>query len=269
MTPSPAVSPPSATMAAPVTADDSSLARKSATLAISSGWRQRPRACSAASCGARLGRELPEEVEERRLDRAGADAVGANALAAVLDGNRARQVHHRGFGGRVRRRHDLAEEPLDRRRRDDGAAAARKHRRDGRPHAVEDSGERDLEAAVPDLRIDVGDVAPARPDGVVVHHVEPAEALDREGHRRLQIRQHADVRALEGRPAATRLELGDEARAALLVHVGAHDGGALRREPAQRRRADAGRAAGHDRHLALEPCHRASHTSTASGESPA
>src|SRR5262249_57750065 len=44
----PLVRPPSATMDAPVIAEDSSLARNSATLAISSGLMSRPSACAAA-----------------------------------------------------------------------------------------------------------------------------------------------------------------------------------------------------------------------------
>src|SRR5438093_2055596 len=75
----PLVSPPSATIAAPVIADDSSLARKRATLAISAGRRLRPRACIAATSSS----ERPPKTASR--SRAGVrTAPGQMQLARMF-----------------------------------------------------------------------------------------------------------------------------------------------------------------------------------------
>ena len=206
------MSPPSATIVVPVIADDSSLARKSATLAISSGRRQRPIACSAASAARGFGASWPRKSSSGVSTAPGTDAVGPDVLPPVLDGHRAREVDHRGLGGRVGRRHDLAEEALHRGRRDDRSPATRQQRGQRGAHAVEDAGEGDLQAPVPDRRVDLADVAAAGPDGVVVDHVEAAEPLDGERHDGFQVRQRADVGATEGGTASRLDDLRDHAR---------------------------------------------------------
>src|SRR5438093_2145173 len=101
---------------------------------------------------------LVEQREHGRVDRAGADAVGADVPPPVLEGDRARQVDDAGLGRAVGRRQHLAEEALDRRRADDRAAAAREERGERGAHAVEDAGQHDPEAHLPHLGLDLAHV---------------------------------------------------------------------------------------------------------------
>ena len=199
--------------------------------------------------------EARELLEGRRHDGARTDAVGTDVLPAVLERHRARQVDHAALGRVVRAPEDTAVEALDRRRVDDRPAAALEHARDGGPHPVEDPGQHDPEAPFPDLGVQLADVAAARPVGVVVDDVEAAVALDGEGDHRLDLGERADVGVAVHGLAARVANRREHPLARLVGDVRADDAGSLFREAADRRGADARRAAGDDCDLAGESAH--------------
>src|SRR5262249_5840869 len=124
------------------------------------------------------------------------------------------QVDDAGLGRVVRRGQHLGHHALDRRRRDDRAAAALEQGGQGGARAVEDAGEHHADALIPDGGVDVADVSAAGPGGVVVHDVEPAEALDGERDGRLEVAEHADVRVVMRGASTGGGDLGDERFAA-------------------------------------------------------
>jgi len=93
------------------------------------------------------------------------------------------------------------------------------------------------------------------PTGDTLILVEAAELANRERHALLQLRQLGHVAALEAGGSAGGRDARHGLLALLLVDVRADDGRALRGEALQRRRPDAGRAAGHDRDLPVETSH--------------
>src|SRR5439155_5565869 len=141
----------------------------------------------------RTSAELGQESEERRVDAARADAVGADVPATVLERHRPCQVDDRRLGGAVGRGEHLAVEALDRRRRDDRSPAAPEERGDRGPHAVEDAVEHDLETRLPDGRVEPADVPTAGRGGVVVDDIEAAPALRGERYRRLEGGEGGDI----------------------------------------------------------------------------
>src|SRR5262245_34465518 len=51
--------------------------------------------------GLRIGRAGHGAAEQRRVDRAGANAIDPNVVGGVIDGERSRQLHHGSLGGAV------------------------------------------------------------------------------------------------------------------------------------------------------------------------
>ena len=175
--------PPSTTNVAPFTNDDSSLARKSAALTISRGFEAARRPVDPPALERR--RVVAEDREqERRLDRPGAERVHAHALARELDAELARHREHRALRRRVRDLRGRGAEDRDERGDvDHRAAAALEQVRDPVLAAEEDALRVHVLDALPRLdgRVEDGRVVGRRDAGVVVEHVDAAEALGRGG----------------------------------------------------------------------------------------
>ena len=111
-----AVIPPSATMTLPVTNDDSSDARKSATLAISRGSPGRPIGWNESMVGVDLleaAEHLRVGVVDRRVDPARGERVAADALLRVVEGDALAEHDDRALRRRVDRQERLGDEAVD------------------------------------------------------------------------------------------------------------------------------------------------------------
>ena len=132
---------------------------------------------------------------------------------------------------------------------DDAAAARGAQRRQRMAQAQEGAELVDPHLPLDTFQVGVFD-APGEVDaGVVDHDVQLAEQLHRGGHRFGPGRVAADV---VGDEHAARAQLGRQRAAFLGQHVGDGHVGAIGQQPAHDRRADAARAAGDQRGLALE-----------------
>ena len=167
--------PPSTRKVAPFTYEDSSDARKSAARAISARLRQPSHRHVDQAPRARGG--LAQQIlEQRRVDRAGAQRVGADPAPRVLDRDLARHREHAALARRVgdlrgRRAHHRHEG----RGVDDRAAARAQQRRDPVLAAEEDALQVHAHHLVEDVlgRVDRRAVRGREDAGVVEEHVQP------------------------------------------------------------------------------------------------
>src|SRR5207247_63394 len=116
------------------------------------------------------------------------------------------------------------------------------------------AGQVDGDDAVPLALVDVADVAHlARVAGIVDEDVHASEALEDPARQLRRLPGAADVRRARRAAAAAPLDLGDDLVEGRLPAPRHHDLRAFLREHPRRRAADAGAAAGDERHLPAEP----------------
>ena len=255
-----AVSPPSATTAAPVTYEARSEARNITT----PGHLLRPAQALHRNHPCRLLRETGDRQrrpEQRGVDGAGAHAVHPDAAGRVLDGGHPREIDDAGLGRVVGADGEVGEEAGDRRRVHDRAAAAGEQLGDGTLHRPEHAGEAELDGVRPHALVEVTEKRqPALAtrqrglaEGVVVQDVEAAEGLHGAADHRVDPCRGAGIGRDRQRHATGLGDLLGHRLGARPVDVGhAHLGPALRE--AQRRGApDARTRPRYQRDLAVEP----------------
>ena len=201
--------PPSTTNAAPVTNPAASEARYWTQAAMSTGWPTRPTACCSGDLvagGGGIGLRVEVAAGHPGVDVAGADAVAADPVLAVLGSDRAGQRDHPTLGRAVGRQPGLDPETVDRGDVDDRAAAARAHRRDRGPRAAVDASQVDAHQPVPVLGLGVLDRLLDLDRRVVDEHVERSPALERGVGERPRLLRVADV----GGPELDLVALGGE-----------------------------------------------------------
>ena len=198
--------PPSTWKWEPVANADSSEARKTAIPAMSCGVPTRPIGCSATSCGADL-RVVHQRFRQRRLDRAGNDAVDANAVWRVVGGHDAGQPHDSGLGGGVGMPAGAGHGETSRRAGvDDRAAVAALHHQAHAVFAGEiDPAQVDVMRSLPDVDVELVHrrvFADELDGGAGVEHVETpmaaAHLVEGGGDARL-VRDVGDQRKRTGR----------------------------------------------------------------------
>ncbi len=192
-------------------------------------------------------------AEDRRRDRAGADAIDPDPALRQLHRDRPRELDHRGLGRAVDVGAPAAAQAGDAGGADDAAGALAAHDGSGVLHPEQDRAHEQRHGRVEPLDRDGLDPArdPARA-GIVEETIEAAPA----GHRQLDggldraLLPHVGARVGHGRAQLLR-----EPPPPLVLHVGDDDLRAVRAEEPDRRLADPARPAGDHRHLALEPPH--------------
>src|SRR3990170_8262991 len=203
-------------------------------------------------------------VDHRRLHVARADAVAADPVEGVVDGDRLRQPEDARLHRRVGREVAVAGEGEDGADVDDHAAlAALPHRVDRVLAAPEGTGEVDRDELVPLLVRRLVEAALAEDPGVVNHQVEAAVLLAAARDRADDVLLARDVSLLEHGRAAGRAPLVDPGLPELRVTRERDDLRALRAERAQGLEAEPSRAARDDAGLTLEP-HAGSHVGAGS-----
>ena len=247
--------PPSMIISAPVMNDDSSEARKSAALAMSRGWPIRP----SGNRRLELRPELVVEVGrlQRCLDDTRMDDIGPDLVPRELDGERLVERDEgalgRGIGvlgaGESRERRHRADE-------DDGPAARGLQVRDpvlGHPeHRLQIDGHHAVPLGAVRLQHRAVAVLPEHA-GVVVEHVERAEAPHAIGHHARHVGLDGDVAHRRERlPAHLGHDLHRVLAAARAVHVAHDDARAFLREQDGRRPAHAHARARDERHFPVE-----------------
>src|SRR5579885_450423 len=180
---------------------------------------------------------LRDEVENRRVDSAWADAVDADLVLGGFERDRAREIDDAGLGRAVRMRTVAAGEPGHRSWRYDGTAADPAHLGNRMLHPEEHPAQQDGLRAIPIFDRGVLDTSErAAQAGVVESDVEAAELPDRPLDHRLDRGFGSYVGLLKHGAAAVFLALAHRGGAAFFVEVGDHDRRAFARE-ARRRRA--------------------------------
>ena len=159
-------------------------------------------------------------IDHRRVHRAGADAVDADVVLAVIDRHRLGEADHRGLRGRV------GGEPARPQRRDRGdvddraALGGLDHRRDRVLGQQEHGLDVDLHDPAVFLGLLVDHAAAAADADIVVEEIEPAPAVDRGVDQPLAIGFLGDVAGMRGGCAALGLDHLDRAFGELEVEVG-------------------------------------------------
>ena len=252
------LSPPSAAIVAPVTNDDSSLARNSTALAISSGRACRSSGIIPSKIRGRLVLARPcradlDRVLEAVVDGPGMDAVHADALRRALLRRRPHETDERVLGRGVAEDPGGGRQAHDARVDDDraGPVAHGRHR-----VLADEEGALDVDGhhLVEDVLRVLRDRRVAAEDaGVREGDVQPAEALHRELHRAGDGGRVGDVADRPGRDV--RAQVGHDALHAVGVDVGHHDLRALGGEGPGGGAADAPAATGDERDLPLQAWH--------------
>ena len=205
---------------------------------------------------ARPPRRVGEQLfEERRLDRAGAEGVGSNALARVLHRDLARHREHAAFARCVR---DLCcrrtHERDERRNVDDAAAAGLEHRRyaclAAEPHAFEVHVHDGVPRALG--RVEHATVIGRKDARVVVEDVKTAVLVDGGANHLRTVGRLRDVGTHVRRFAARRMHGRDRRLAGILGEIRHHDARALSSEQLCGRAAHTAACARDERDLARQ-----------------
>ena len=215
--------------------------------------------------GARL--QLLLGLAGHRLDHAAervrADAVGADVVALHVHRDAARQPGDAQFRRAVVHLPDAADQPRGGGDMHVAAALLLAEMRHRGAADIEGAVQMHLHHRVPFLGRHVVEHAVAQDAGVVHHHVDAAEIVDRGLHDLLRVLPLGDAVGVRHR-AALAVRLGDLGHhllrradiVALAGHRGAdvvhHDLGAVRRQADRGRAADAAPRAGHDGDLAVQ-----------------
>ena len=182
----------------------------------------------------RLAHAVAAGIDHRRVHRAGADAVDADVVLAVIDRHRLGEADHGGLRGRV------GGEPArpqrrDRRDVDDRAAlGGLDHGRDGVLGEQEHRLDVDLHHPAIFLGLLVDDAAAAADADIVVEEVEPAPAVDRRIDQPLALGLLGDVAGMRRGRAALGLDHLHRALGELEVEIGHQHLGAGARQQDRR-----------------------------------
>ena len=190
------------TKSAPVQKRDSSDARYRARWATSDGSPPPPPPDRCAEAHLVTVGRGPGIAQHDRVDRAGADRVHADAVAAPLGGGDPGHAAHRPLAGAVR---DPARTAVQARRRrdvDDRSRLLRDHLRTDRLHPQPDADLVDVDHPAVGLLGHLGQRLVAKDGRVVDQHVEPAMLLDDLGHQGVPGRLVADVEVVVARRVA-------------------------------------------------------------------
>jgi hypothetical protein len=203
---------------------------------------------------ARLVHALPALQHPARLDGAGRQRVGADALRRVVRGQHLGELDERALAGAVGRaagRGDAAELRGD---ENHAAATTRDHGRDGRLRHEEGAGQVDPDDAVPRglIELEHGGCAVVV-GGTIEQDVDAAESLDGCRHRGPAAGAFRDVEMHRHGPAAALLDVGGRRLGAGGLDVGAGDARAGGGERKRGGTADPVGGADDDRALAVEP----------------
>ena len=201
-------------------------------------------------------------------DEARCDCIHSNPVAAGAGGERAHHRRHTALGGRVRVEAGAADQCVDRARDDNRPRALGDHLPSDMLHDPERPREVDVDHAIPDLVVELGQPPIARVDevdvgGAVVEGVDAAEASDGLGDEALDQLGRCDVDVhRNGGPAVLGDRRGD-GLCALERHVRDDDRRALGRHRRCAGASHSGTASDDERHLVLQPAtrHRSSFAS--------
>ena len=208
-----------------------------------------------------LGLLLVSAVHQRREDEPRADGIHPDPVRCQLQRRRLGEADDCGLGSGVRLRAGAAAHPGNRPRVDDRAAGAlRDHDPGGVLGAQHHRAHQDRERLVPgvDFQFRDGSERPADA-GIVEHHVQPTERLDRQVGHRSHVVLHRHVGAGEASVIAEAGagQLLHECTPGVGVEVADHHRGALGQESLHRRPSHAAGPARDHGHLAGQPPLRA------------
>src|SRR5471030_655541 len=193
---------------------------------------------------------VPQRHLALRLDRAGDDAVDADAVFAEVARQAARQAFDGGFGGHVQRQVAQGQVPRDRTEVQDHAAAGRFHAGCDGLRAEELVAQVDSLVVVPVFGGDVGDLMAVVVGGVVDQDVDGAVLLRDAGEGGRQRIEVGQVAVVEGGWYRRAAQIVFELARGVVGDVDEEDVGALFGEGVDQGRADAGAAAGDHHALA-------------------